>query len=272
MDHITAKKQDDGSTAIIIEKMDGEKIELIVANENDGHIVYLDGEELEDGETKVIIEEISPSLFHFRSDADAPNVWFSEPDEDGNWQLLGLGEEGSEGATFRELMERHREERERLHEEMRKAREQMRFQSAEERERLLNDLKAQQDRIREQSTEAMEQYREQLRQNRDERKQLFEDGNFKFDTKGNYLFFSPGHSGIRGNKNSALEKQLLADGLIENTANYKFELTGKGLLKVNGKKQPAAAYEKYRKLWEEVSGKKIQEKTNIQINKRSRAD
>ena len=272
VDHITAKKQDDGSTAIIIEKMDGEKIELIVANEEDGHAVYLDGEELEDGETKVIIEEASPGLFRFRSSGDAPNVWFSAPGEDGKWQSLGLGEEGAEGATFRKLMEQQREERERLREEMRDAREQMRFQSSEERERLLNDLKAQQDRIREQSAEAMEQYREQLRQQREERKQLFEDGNFNFNTEGNFLFFSPEHSGIRGNKNSALEQQLLADGLIDTAANYKFEINGKGLLKVNGKKQPKATYEKYRQLWEEISGKKIQDKSNIQINKKSQAD
>ncbi len=54
----------------------------------------------------------------------------------------------------------------------------------------------------------------------------------------------------------AFEKALLEDGLIKSRANYSFVLTEK-YLKVNGKKQPDAIYQKYRKLYEDMSEEKI---------------
>ncbi|MCA9606780.1 MAG: hypothetical protein KC619_14340 [Myxococcales bacterium] len=140
-----------------------------------------------------------------------------------------------------------------------------------ERERLLSELKAQQDDIRERTREAMEQYREQMRQNNDEMRLQFEEGGFRFAPEGNVLFFSTEDAGVGGKTQSALEKQLLADGLIETAANYRFELSGKGWVKVEGKKQPRAAYEKYKKLWQETTGEEVGEDTHIRINKKSQA-
>ncbi|MCB0597934.1 MAG: hypothetical protein KDD28_27910, partial [Phaeodactylibacter sp.] len=177
----------------------------------------------------------------------------------------------SESNDYRELMENYREERERINEDMRKAREQLRSQNSEERERILNELKAQQDKNREQTREAMELQRELMRKNREQMKQLFDAENFKFSTDGNAFLFSTEHSGIKGKTQSALEKQLLADGLIETAAAYRFELSGKGWVKVNGRKQPQATYEKYKKLWEETTGETVDEDTHFQINKKTQA-
>lgn len=245
-----------------------------MADEEGGPIVYLDGEELEDGETKVIADETHPNLFYLRDGhffGDAPAFGYAIPGPDGEGQHFWLEDNEAERKTFKELMEQHRQERERIQEEMRKAREQLRQERTEERERILNDLKAQQDKIRQQTEEAMEQYREQMRQNRDEIRMRFDDRNFYLGQEGNYMFFSPGNMEIKGDTQSALEKQLLADGLIETAAAYRFELSGKGYLKVNGKKQPQDAYEKYKKLWQRTTGATVDEDTHIRINKRSQA-
>ncbi|MCB0547275.1 MAG: M48 family metalloprotease [Phaeodactylibacter sp.] len=271
VNHITAKKKDDGTTAIIIEKMDGEKMEFIVTNEGEGHAIYLDGEELEDGETKVVIEDAAPHLFGFRTDENAPMIWFDGSDKGQGSSFFWMGEDGEESKAMKELMEQHRKERGRINEDMRKAREELRLKYSEDQERLLNELRAQQEKAREQQREAMEQYREQLRQNRDQMRLQFDNENPAFEWNDNSRFFFYEGQGARKNNQSALERQLLADGLIDTEASYRFELSGKGLLKVNGKKQPQAAFEKYKKLWSETTGEKVDENTHIRINKKSQA-
>lgn len=267
IEHITVEKQDGENTTIIIEKLDGEKIELKVASGKDGQAVYLDGKKLEDGEKKVIVEGTAqPGFFqweNFGQDGEIPMIWFDSQD--------------AEGKALRELLDHQRAERGRIQEEMRKVREELRQQHSEAREHQMEALRSQQEEIRRQTEAAMRQYREQLRHNLDETKQLLENQHFNFnftpdfELDGNYHFSLPGLHGVEGSTQSALEKQLLADGLIETAAAYKFELTGKGLLRVNGKKQPDAVYDKYRKIWEETSGNKLREDTNIRINKRSQA-
>jgi hypothetical protein len=54
----------------------------------------------------------------------------------------------------------------------------------------------------------------------------------------------------------AFEEELIKDGLIQENRSYSFLITEK-YLKVNGKKQSDAVYQKYRQLYEKVSGDKI---------------
>lgn len=267
IDHVTARKQGDGATAIVIEKRNGEKIELLVSDEEDGHVIYLDGEELEDGETKVVVESDNPRFFYFRggeADGEAPLLW--------------LGDGSAKSEEFRELMEQHRAERERIQEEMKKMREELRREHGEAREHQREELRARQDEIRRQTEDAMRQYREQLRQNQEELKFNLEQ--FKLNLEpgqdSGFFYTSPEffHTpfefhGLKGSSQSALEKQMLADGLIREGDDYKFELSGKGWLKVNGRKQDEAAYRKYKKIWEQTSGEKVDENTHIRINKKS---
>ena len=66
--------------------------------------------------------------------------------------------------------------------------------------------------------------------------------------------------------NTALEDQLLADGLIDSRENYQFELTGKKL-KVNRNPQPDAMHQKYKQLYGELSGTPLSDKSKIKIIK-----
>ena len=66
--------------------------------------------------------------------------------------------------------------------------------------------------------------------------------------------------------NTALEDQLLADGLIDSRENYQFELTGKKL-KVNRKAQSDAMHQKYKQLYSELSGTPLSDKSKIKLIK-----
>ena len=72
----------------------------------------------------------------------------------------------------------------------------------------------------------------------------------------------------RDQLNDELEAQLLADDLIKDTDNYQFALTAKELT-VNGAKQPAATQQKYRQLYERLSGRKLDGTRSIAISKGS---
>ena len=72
----------------------------------------------------------------------------------------------------------------------------------------------------------------------------------------------------RDQLNDELEAQLLEDNLIQDTDNYQFTLTAKEL-KVNGAKQPAATQQKYRQLYERLSGRKLDGTRSIAISKGS---
>ncbi len=62
-----------------------------------------------------------------------------------------------------------------------------------------------------------------------------------------------------------LGETLESDGLIKNSDKYTFELS-KGTLKINGTKQPIVIYQKYAKLYEDITGDAINGKTKVAIN------
>ena len=67
--------------------------------------------------------------------------------------------------------------------------------------------------------------------------------------------------------NTAIEDQLLADGLIDSRENYAFELTGKKL-KINRKTQSDALHQKYKQLYGELSGSPLSEKSKLKVVKK----
>jgi len=71
---------------------------------------------------------------------------------------------------------------------------------------------------------------------------------------------------VDGTVESAFEKALVKDGLIQNTENYTMELSGKGM-KVNGKKQPDEIWEKYKAIYRKVSGFELKGKSKIVVEK-----
>lgn len=71
-----------------------------------------------------------------------------------------------------------------------------------------------------------------------------------------------------GNNNvqTALEKEMLRDGLLKQGAGYKLEL-GHGSMKVNGKKMPEGLARKYQQIYESKTGISIVKGSKILLNK-----
>jgi len=65
-----------------------------------------------------------------------------------------------------------------------------------------------------------------------------------------------------------VEDELLMDRLIEDKSKYEFDLSGKEL-KINGEKQDEATWLKYKNLYEDNTGTKLDKNSNIQFHKNS---
>ena len=135
-----------------------------------------------------------------------------------------------------ELRDRSQEMKERMREHQQQLREQLQQRSQDAQQRLRDAAQAQQDaRQAQRDMQQMQRDRQQA-----QRDQL----------------------------NDELEAQLLEDNLIQDTDNYQFALTAKELT-VNGAKQPAATQQKYRQLYERLSGRKLDGTRSISISKGS---
>ena len=244
---ITSRKLEDGTAAVIIESMGGEIMELKIADKGDGPVILLDGVAMEDGETKVLIEQDGPE-----------NLFFGDTSAEGlEGQMIWIGKDGSENVVIEEFFDKNNGERLRQRAEIRALHGQLRLDNKEHQEKIHREIR-----------EKQKQLRKQLKKSQ----VLIEDNNVFIVPEGDlghqpFLFMPK----VDGDTQSVIEKQMLADGLIETAANYKFDLSGKGVLKVNGKKQSQALFEKYKALWEATSGEEINKHTNIRINKKSQA-
>ncbi len=66
----------------------------------------------------------------------------------------------------------------------------------------------------------------------------------------------------------SFEEEMLKDGLIENKSEYEFDLSGKKL-EINGEKQDDATWLKYKNIYEDATGEKLDKKSHIQFHKNS---
>ena len=70
-----------------------------------------------------------------------------------------------------------------------------------------------------------------------------------------------------GSMDRQFETALRSDGFIQGNEPYKLELKGKGSLRINGKKQPEAVYQRYRQLYESITGDVMNSKDRFVIDK-----
>ena len=79
-----------------------------------------------------------------------------------------------------------------------------------------------------------------------------------------YRFPRPGG----GSMKQTIEQQMLRDGFIESTEEYKFQLSGKGKLRINGKRMPDGVFERYKSLYERSTGSRLGQGDEVEINKK----
>ncbi len=71
-----------------------------------------------------------------------------------------------------------------------------------------------------------------------------------------------------GSMKQTIEQQMLRDGFIESTEEYKFQLSGKGKLRINGKRMPDGVFERYKNLYERSTGSRLGQGDEVEINKK----
>ncbi len=263
---ITKGTNENGQVVIIVDSEGTDPVEIIV----DEDVIIVEGNELEDGDTAVIIEEHKHSSeghnnfrffngddrLQFRADSiswrgDKLSV-FEFRDRLGAIEQAHIFEKESLKNTYPEIVERmelfHRKNEDGL-----KAQE-------KELEGHLFRLKKDKEKLKFKQKKSKELFGElkehQLKLEHDRRRLL----------EKNHLYGSllddrqfPNHVA------RSIAMELKKDGLITDMNDFSFSLSNKKL-KVNGKKQAASVFKKYQALYERLSGSELKKKSKYQIN------
>jgi len=153
-------------------------------------------------------------------------------------------------------MEMHHKEMEKHHKEMEEQHERIALQQKEMQE-------MQKERMEEHQLK-MEEHRERMEIKRIEMQERIEEMDELVAESDQIIAENVGRA---DNKiNAAIEDQLLADGLIDSRENYQFELSGKKF-KVNRKTQSDAMHQKYKRLYGELSGTPLSNKSKLKVVK-----
>ncbi len=157
---------------------------------------------------------------------------------------------------LQEEMEEHHEKMEKHHKEMEKHHKKMEEQREEMMEAHREKMEA--------HHEKMNAHREKMEIKRIEREKRMKETHESRGSTNKIIATDIGRSS--NEINNAIVDQLIADGLIDSRENYKFELSGQKF-KVNRKTQSDAIHQKYKQLYEELSGSPLSDKSKIKVAK-----
>ncbi len=171
-------------------------------------------------------------------------------------EMVEIQEVEIEMEILQEEMEAHHKKMEKHHKEMEKHHKKMEAQREEMMEAHREKMEA--------HHEKMNAHREKMEIKRKEREERMEEIHESHGSANRIIATDIGHSS--NEINNAIVDQLIADGLIDSRENYKFELSGQKF-KVNRKTQPDAIHQKYKQLYEELSGSPLSDKSKIKVAK-----
>ncbi len=271
---VTKGKNDSGQTTIVIETDDGkEPMEIVI--EKEGNLILIEGNELKEGDTAIIIDEHDPG-FGYRN--FIPKELKFDEDKLLDWVESGKGgniwafEDGHGTNLFRfdkEHMEKNKEDQQKAielyQEQLFAYRKDLNHQSAELQKLTRKQMKELSDQLRD-SQRLMKEYNIFYFGEGEDKVQ-----EYLFDTKDlkdNFEIYFEGNGRFNSqNSSSRIERELVEDGLIKNGSDYKLELNDKRM-KVNGEKQPDEVLEKYKNLYERSTNSKMDKNANLSINKK----
>lgn len=171
-------------------------------------------------------------------------------------EIVEIKEVEIEMEMLQEEMEKHHKKMEKHHKEMEKHHKKMEEQREEMMEVHREKMEAHQ--------EKMNAHREKMELKRIKNEERMEEIHEAHGSANRIIATDIGHSS--NEINNAIVDQLIADGLIDSRENYKFELSGQKF-KVNRKTQSDAIHQKYKQLYEELSGSPLSDKSKIKVAK-----
>ena len=181
--------------------------------------------------------------------------------EDGSKMVVGDDEEVTEIQEVE--MEIHQKEMEEHHKKMEVHHKKMEKHHKKMEEQREEMMEAHREKM-EAHHEKMNAHREKMEIKRIEREERMEEIHESRGSVNKIIATDIGHSS--NEINNAIVDQLIADGLIDSRENYKFELSGQKF-KVNRKTQSDAIHQKYKQLYEELSGSPLSDKSKIKVAK-----
>ncbi len=240
---IRVEKDEEGGATLIIRSGGDEQTIIELSDEDD---IRVNGERIAPGEELIIIEGAGGDSFHFAY--PGARYFYRFGDGEFEWDEDVRFESPEEARRF--YFDRH--------EELRRER----SERSEEKKQRIREIE---EEVKQRREEIRERHRAESDRIRGMAEQRREEAQTRIIVGERYP-----HASSANQLQKAIERQLLADGLIEDPENYKLELTGRQL-KVDGKRQPIATWERYLALYEKTTGKPLGEKGAYVVNKKNRA-
>lgn len=255
---ITTREDENGNTVLIIEADGNDPMELTF--DGGQSEFFLNGELLEEGQNLFIEEGDRPYFgyaytltdslkgnFSYRYHGDS-DLFFFKPEMNGELKAL------------------QEDKLKLLQEEIEKLEDQI-----VDEQKLVQELKEVE---RERHVKEEKEIRTRLRELELKEKEML--AKIKEEIRRDNVYFAPAiaHEYTRGywdgKMQSRLEKEMIADGLIESANEYELELSI-DRLRINGKKQSESLLRKYLEIYRDVAGKALEGKTRLVIDKSSQA-
>lgn len=277
---VTKGKNEAGQTIVIIEADDGKSpMEIVI--EEAGKVILIDGNELNEGDTAIIIDEHYPRFGQMRVIPEGHSFTFENKNLSFENKDLFFKSDKKNSFTWVDgSYYPHNLESERMFLKKMKAEDEKVLHELHKEIELLAKSHAEGSAAAQQlNKKRLEELEKQLREIEEhaekDRATFFSKGYGKViesrmgsrNSRDNYEvhFEGNGHFNSRS-VSSRIERELVKDGLIESGSDYKLEMNSKRI-KINGKKLSDADFKKYKKLYERSTRSKMNKKSNLSIKK-----
>ena len=248
---VKSEKGKDGNTIVIVESEgNSEPMEIKIADLKDGEkVILLNGERMEEGESVIFVDEVVlEKLPGQRMDLIGSDVVLDYEDLQGSKVIL-LDSMRGRLSSVRLISSEAQAELEKLEAELAKAHH---LSDQEDQQRLLElEMKLAETKkvldeqtlmLREQTQQKLEGQRKAMDQQMQELEKLRE-------VQGRNAQELRGLAQQQKANQEKMIREMVKDGLLESADDYNISITDT-MLKINGKKQPQAVFEKYKKIYE----------------------
>ncbi len=261
---ITKKRNEEGNTLITIDEPGKELVEIIVDGGEDG-VVTIEGNKLGSGDTTIVIEGASfPKRFNpfnrtndFKLSTDSV---FWNGQEMSNEEFRNWVNENS-GKEYLKIYEDAKRLSE-MEEKLSKKLEEHKLKGYEKKNQLLyNEALIKKQKL---LSEMKKDFRNKYPNSTAKLLEKLEATKHKDPITVYGFKHAGGH--LTTDDVALMAKELKKDGLIKNEKNYSISLTSKKI-KINGKKLSKQHFEKYLKLYEELTGSKMNKKSKFHFHR-----
>ncbi|GAB5554421.1 MAG: hypothetical protein Sapg2KO_40120 [Saprospiraceae bacterium] len=246
---------EDGNTFVIIEEEPGgEPMEIKVSElKGEGKVIFLNGERMENGESMIFADEVEIVEMvpgQQKVHVDGLELMLKYDGTSGKHIAVLDSARAKLATVWVEKATVRQAELEKIQAELARMSEQEGARNESQMKALQAELEAAQKKMQEEEIVLHEALQERLQS----QQQVMEESKVKMETELKLIKEESQKVSEMARKQQESQKKMLnemvKDGLLESTENYKIVISDKSL-KINGQKQAQSVFEKYRKIYEE---------------------